>query len=508
MTTGSASGPTLEQRVRAHAARMPDAAAVVTPTVAISWSQLDRAADSLAGRLRERGVMPGDRVGFLGRNDAHFPILLVAARRARAVLLGLNWRLSRDELDYIVRDARPKLIVADEDFRDLPPPVCEIVSSGRGGAGFAGIGDWFDGDPGRDPTRPEWSDPAMLFYTSGTTGRPKGVLYSLGGLEQMLVAPHPLEFDAASVLLIVPPFFHIAGGIWTQYALLGGLRQVLLPQPTPAVMLDAIERWRVTHAVWVPTLVQMAVEEQQRAPRDLASLHLIGYGAAPMAPALLRSAARVLGCRFAQAYGLTESLGVVCHLPPAAHDAEAPESDEPPATGFPDPGVGLRIVDARSGASLPAGETGEVLVRPPWPHPTYWSLPEGTRSAFDADGWLHTGDLGYVDARGCLHLVDRLSDLIITGGENVYPAEVEAVLLQLPGIAEASVFGQADARWGQRVCAAVVPKPGTALDPAAIIAACRERLAHYKCPVRIVELPSLPRNAAGKVIRRELRQRT
>jgi acyl-CoA synthetase (AMP-forming)/AMP-acid ligase II len=273
-------------------------------------------------------------------------------------------------------------------------------------------------------------------------------------------------------------------------------------------MLDAIERWRVTHAVWVPTLVQMAVDEQQRAPRDLASLHLVGYGAAPMAPALLRSAARVLGCRFAQGYGLTESLGVVCHLPPAAHDAEAPESDEPPATGFPDPGVGLRIVDARSGASLPAGQTGEVLVRPPWPHPTYWSLPEGTRSAFDAEGWLHTGDLGYVDARGCLHLVDRLSDLIITGGENVYPAEVEAVLLQLPGIAEACVIGQPDARWGQRVCAVVVPAPGAVLDPAAIIAACRERLAHYKCPGRVVEVASLPRNAAGKVIRRELRERT
>jgi long-chain acyl-CoA synthetase len=204
---------------------------------------------------------------------------------------------------------------------------------------------------------------------------------------------------------------------------------------------------------------------------------------------------------------MTESVGPACHLPHDAHDLEGPLTDAPPATGFPDPGVQLRIVDPADGRRLGAGEVGEILLHMPRPNPTYWSLPDGARSSFDAEGWLHTGDAGFMDERGCLHLTDRISDMIITGGENVYPAEVEAVLARIPEVADAAVFGMPDPHWGQSVWAAVIPRPGLELDGAGVIEYCRAHLAHYKCPRKVVAVSDLPRNVTGKVVRRELRAR-
>ena len=490
----------LEQRVRAHARAMPHGVAMRTPERAIDWAAVDSAADGLAARFVALGLRAGDRVGWLGRNRIEYPVLLLATRRARLVLVGLNWRMSREELDYVIAHADPRLIVADQEFRALVPHSVETfstdevltTSSHRFDSTTVGV--------------PSPDDPALLIYTSGTTGKPKGVLYSLAGVEQVVAAPNPLGFDHTSVPLIVPPVFHIAGGIWTQYALLHGIPQILMPAATPATILEAIERWRVTHSLFVPTLVQMVVDEQLRNPRDLSSLRMAAYGAAPMPGPLLRAASHAFpNARFTQAYGMTEALGPVCHLPPAAHRFDKPEDDAAPATGFPDPGVGLRIVDPVVGTTLKVGERGEVLIRTPWPRPTYWKLPNDAKSAYDQDGWLHTGDIGFLDDDGCLHVVDRLGDLIITGGENVYPVEVENLLRTLPGVADAAVFGLPDARWGEVVCAAITVRENCTLDHAALVAACRERMAHYKCPVKIFEVDVLPRNAAGKAIRRELK---
>lgn len=501
----------LEQCVRQHARQMPQAIAVLTPDRSISWSELDRAADVLAANLCAQGLVPGDRIGWLGRNRPEYPILVVAARRARLAIVGLNWRLSKEELDYVTHDARPKLVIADDEFRAAVPQSFSIVSSDALPGASATLAAWMADPPAQvaiDSGAPLGSDPVLLLYTSGTTGRPKGILYSLDGVEQMLRAPNPLEFQSTSLPLIVPPVFHIAGGTWTQFALVIGMQQILLSHGTPDAMLDAIERWKVTHSLFVPTLVQMAVDAQQRKPRDVSSLRMVAYGAAPMPPELLRAAAAVFrNAKFTQAYGMTEALGPVCHLPPSAHRLDAPAPVGAPPTGFPDPGVGLRIVEVRGDRDLPAGECGEVLIRTPWPRPEYWSLPSGSESAYDEAGWLHTGDIGFMDHEGCLHLVDRVGDLIITGGENVYPAEVESVLRSIDGVADAGVFSLPDAQWGEIVCAALVPCAGAILDHVAIMELCRERLAHYKCPRRIIELTDLPRNAAGKLLRRHLRER-
>jgi len=486
----------LEQRVREHAARVPMQPAVVTPDCTLTWSELDRAADALAARLVARGLRPGDRIGWLARNRASYPVLVVAARRARLAIVGLNWRLAAEELAYIIRHAEPALVFCEEEFRNQVPPAIATATPELPQA----AGDSFVALP------PQPDDPMMLLYTSGTTGRPKGVVYPLAGLEQVLVAPTPLGLRADSIALIVPPVFHIAGSTWSQYALVFGATQVLFPAAAPAAILEAIERWRVTHAVWVPTIVQMALDEQRQRPRDLGSLQTLGYGAAPMPTELLRQALQTFRCRFVQAYGTTESLSTVCHLPPEAHTPDGDRSDTPPATGYPDPGVMLRIVDTQTGKPLGPNQPGEVHVRLPWMRPRYWNLPAGVRSSFDAEDWLHTGDVGLIDERGCLRLVDRLGDLIITGGENVYPTEVENVLLTLPGVADVAVLGVDDPRWGQRVCAVLVAAPGSHLDPDMVIAGCRKRLAAYKCPTEIRIASALPRNAAGKVVRRLLRE--
>lgn len=496
---------TLEDCVRAHAARMPDREAVITPDAVLSWEQLDRGADALAGALRAHGAHPGDRIGWLGRNRASYVTLLVAARRAGLVIVGINWRLSVEEIAYIVADAAPHVVVADMDLRVLLPVGTRLIASERGDHELIALQDLKSADYSALPRGSD--DPLFLCYTSGTTGRPKGVLYPREAVERMLRHPHRLEFEPDSVLQIVAPVFHIAGGLWTQYALIFGLTQVLLAQAAPGAMLEAIERWRVTHVQWVPTIVQMALHEQRLRPRRLESLHLIAYGAAPMPVLLLREAAAAFGCRFTQVYGMTESVGPICHLPHEAHPLEGPISAEPPPTGFPDPGVQMRIVAPGGNRAVGAGETGEVVVRMPRPNPSYWSLPPGAQSAFDAEGWLHTGDAGFLDEDGCLHLTDRISELIISGGENVYPAEVEAVLTRIPEIDDAAVFGVPDQRWGESVRAVVVLKPGAVLDTAAAVAYCRSHLAHFKCPRRVVIAPDLPRTALGKVARRELRAR-
>lgn len=497
----------LEARVREYARRFGARPAVIAPDRTLSWAQLDAAADALAGRLVATGATAGDRIGWLGCNRPEHPVLVIAARRARLALVGLNWRLSPAELDYIIRDATPRLVVGEQQFRALVPAgvALEAVDDGAGG-GFLDALARAAGRLSGVRRPPQDDDPAFLLYTSGTTGRPKGVMNSLAGVEQALLAPQPHGFQPDSVLLIVPPLFHVAGAMWSQYALLFGMTQVLLPQATPAAMLDAVERHRVTHLLLVPTLVQMALAEQQRQPRDLGSVENISYGAAPMPPALLRAAADAFRCRFVQAYGMTETLCAVCHLPPAAHRFDQPSEEAHPPTGFPDPGVALRIVDPGDGRVLAPGERGEVQLRTPWPPPTYWSLPEGTASSFDADGWLHTGDVGFLDDDGCLHLVDRLGDMIISGGENVYPAEVEAVLGTHPAVADCGVVGVPHELWGEQVVAAVVLRGPAGVEPAALADWCRERLAHYKCPRRVVVLAELPRNATGKVQRRALRE--
>jgi long-chain acyl-CoA synthetase len=283
-----------------------------------------------------------------------------------------------------------------------------------------------------------------------------------------------------------------------------GGRIVQSREPTPASMLDQLVRYRATHAAMVPALIQAIVDAPEAQQADFSALRHVVYGASPITPALLSRAVSVLGAKFNQSYGLTESTGVGTLLRPEDHLGR--DTGRLRSAGRPLPGMEVAVVDALTGDPLPTGVVGEIALRGPALTPGYWNRPADTDAAMLPAGWLRTGDAGSLDADGYLFLRDRIKDMIITGGENVYPAEVEALLAGHPGIAEVAVIGVPSAKWGETPVAVVVPRAGAAPEPAELIGWARERIAHYKCPTAVVLAEALPRNASGKVLKRVLRE--
>jgi long-chain acyl-CoA synthetase len=355
--------------------------------------------------------------------------------------------------------------------------------------------------------RAESGDVVLQLYTSGTTGVPKGVLTTHRNLAAAAETSPYWEFDADSVSLTALPMFHIGGIGWTFLGLWNGATTVLVSEFVPEDVLDAIEQQRVTNAVLVPTMLQLLTSVPGAAERDYSALRSIAYGASPITTPVLKAALRTFRCSLYGIYGLTESTGGVVQLDPADHDPDGLREHLLRAAGRPLPWVELRIADTSTGAELAAGETGEVWLRAPNVTPGYFNRPQETAAALTPDGWLRTGDGGYVDAEGYLFLTDRIKDMIVSGGENVYPVEVEEALSQHPGVAEVAVIGVPDERWGETVKALVVARPGSAPTPDELIAFARERLAGYKLPRSVDFVEELPRTPSGKVLKRELRNR-
>lgn len=488
---------TLSSQVRHFAQEKPDAPAVLTINASLTWQELDARADMLANALRRFGMRKGDRLAWLGRNGLIFPIVLLAARRAGAIITGVNWRLSRMELIQTLDRTEPALIIGDPEFAGSVPGRFRFADTDKGLDAFV------SGASAAAVDLSEPGDISTLFFTSGTTGEPKALGYTSESADRMTFAPNTLAFSPEARLLIVAPVFHTAGWSWTLYGLAGGMTQIQLSHATPANMFDALEHLGATHAQWVPAMLSDLLKENEKRQIPRGQLKMVGYGASPIAPSLLKACLDTFGCEFTQVYGMTETIGPITHLAPSAHRDPDPRKNQ--ATGTAGPGVELRITDT-DGADVAPGEAGEILVRLPYPAAVTWSPDGTTRPAAGPDGWLRTGDIGHVDPDGYLTVTDRLKDMIITGGENVYPVEVEKVLSGLPGISDAAVFSVPDDKWGERVAAAVVPVEGMAFDPAAILSLCRQQLAHYKCPTRIFEVSTLPRNATGKVLRQDLRK--
>ncbi|TDB91422.1 fatty acid--CoA ligase [Actinomadura sp. KC216] len=502
---------TTEALVRGHAELRPGAVAFAGHDgPPLTYRDVDAAADRIAGGLLASGIEPGDRVAWLGRNHPDYALLHLAAERVGAVTNPLNWRLSARELSAVIADAGPGIVVVQEEFepllRDsLPGGSSAPVVVIRGGGAADGFRAWYGGfpaEPGGRGTRE--GDPTLLYYTSGTSGRAKGVLYEAGRWTKALDAYPGWEWPESPVLLIVAPVFHVAGGVWTLYGLRLGARISLVADASPAHVLGTLQKQGVTHAQLVPAMLRAVVDSGQVGAHDLSALRLVAYGSSPITPALLKAARAALGCDFVQVYGLTETCGTVCTLGADEHDEAGPHLS---SAGRPVPGAEVRVVDPVDGRVLPPGGVGEVTLRMPWMMAGYWGMPDKTAEVVDADGWFRSGDAGYLDESGHLYLTDRINDMIVSGGENIYPAEVENVLAEHPAVLEAAVVGQPDERWGESVLAVVVPRPGAEPDADEVIAFCRERLAHYKCPREVKVVEALPRNASGKILRRELRGR-
>jgi long-chain acyl-CoA synthetase len=497
--------------LRARARSHPERVALLTHQRSLTYGELDVRVDRTASTLRAAGVGEGDRVGYLARNRPEYLELLYAVSRIGAVIVPVNWRLAPREVAGVLLDAAPRLTFVSDDerelLRELDGPLA-TVDLDRGG-----FERWLDAVPGQpdtasgvqeehaaDPDAPMWQ-----LYTSGTTGAPKGVVLAnrnlMGMIEGLCDA---WRFGSDRVVYVPYPVFHAVGTAWPVLTLHRGGRVILRDGFDPDDLLTTTEREQVTNTMMVPAVLQMVLDAATEQGRDLSSLRTIVYGAAPITESLRdRAIAALPHTEFVHAYGLTEATGTVTNLPWDEHDPTGPRRH---SCGRPFGWVEIRVVDPDTLSELPSGEVGEVLVRSRSVMAGYHGHPEQTTQAITADGWLRTGDAGWVDAKGYLTLTDRIDDMIITGGENVYPAEVENVLHAHPLVREVAVIGVPDERWGEAVRAVVVPRGGATAPEEELIAWCQERLAHYKCP-RSVELRSdpLPLNATGKVMRRRLR---
>jgi long-chain acyl-CoA synthetase len=358
-------------------------------------------------------------------------------------------------------------------------------------------------DPGADGAP---DDTCIQLYSSGTTGLPKGVMLTNANVVGLFLASAQIwKLRPDSISLVAMPLFHIGGGGWALASMYPGGTVVLLREVDPVAIVDLIAEQHITHAFLVPAVIQFMLGVPGVEDKDYSSLQLLLYGASPISTRVLIDGMRVFGRVFMQAYGLTETTGQIVSLAPSDHDPDGPHAGRLRAAGKADPGVSLRIVDASTLEDLPTGSVGEILIQSPQNMKGYWNLPEETEKALLPGGWFRSGDAGYLDEDGFLYIHDRVKDMIVSGAENIYPAEIENVLMGHPDVADAAVIGVPSERWGETPKALVVRAPGASPSEDEIIAFCRQRLAKYKCPTSVEWVDALPRNPSGKILKKDLR---
>lgn len=497
--------PTLDGFLRRHAVERGDATALRFGAEAVTYGELEQRARRVANGLVAAGVRPGDRVAYLGKNTLSYLEYFLGAARARAVLVPINWRLAAAEVAFILGDAAPRHLLVEAPFEASAAALAPQLPRVLAGEPFAA---WRDSHAAADqPGAADWREPLLQLYTSGTTGRPKGAVLTHRSLFGLRTDPdvHPpwYRWSESDVSLIAMPVAHVSGTGWAIWTLQHGACGVIAREFDPHAVFEQILAHRISKLMMVPTAMQIAVRHPLARGADFSFLRYIYYGGAPLPGALLAECIDVFRCGFVQMYGMTETSGTITALGPEDHDPQLGARMR--SVGRPLAGVEIKIIDA-AGGEVEAGAKGEIATRSAANMSGYFHNPEATAQTIDAAGWLRTGDFGSLDADGFLHLHDRVKDLIISGGENIYPAEVENAIFGHPSVAEVAVIGVADAKWGEAVKAVIVPVAGAPRDDAAIVAWAAERIARYKLPKSIAWVDSLPRNHTGKVLRRELRR--
>ncbi len=502
------SGMNLTGMLRDRAAERPGATALICAGERVTYREFDDRVDRVASALRASGVGAGDRVAVLDKNSLAGAELLFGAARIGAAQVPINYRLSADEIAYIVDNAQAPVLVAGAEFVPVLDAIADrlehtrqIVVVGGDGHAHTDYATWTDREPG-----PPADEPGPVFvqlYSSGTTGLPKGVMLTQENFLAALPATRDLwDLGPESVLMVAMPMYHIAGCILTVCALYEGIPGVIVREPYPLAIAREIEAHRVTHVFLVPVILLFLQQIPQVKDVDLSSLRLVLYGASPISEEVLAGALKLLpDAGFMQVYGLTETTGAITYLPPEDH---VPGSPRLRSAGIANQTTELKIIDTATGENLPPGQVGEIVCRTPQNMKGYWSLEQATRDALLPGGWLRTGDVGHLDEDGYLFIHDRVKDMIISGGENIYPAEVENVLMSHPAVADCAVIGVPDDKWGETPKAIVV-RAGE-LGERELIDYCRERLAHFKCPTSVEWVEAIPRNPTGKVLKRELRR--
>jgi len=496
--------------LRRHAAERGDKTALVFEDRKTSYRELDARASRVGNGLIEAGVEPAGRVAVLAKNTDSFFELYYGATKAGAVLVPVNFRLAPPEVAFVIDDAEAEVLFVGRDFYPLVEGIAgELKTVRRIVALDGGHDDWSDYAAWRDQQSPDDprreqdpADTAIQVYSSGTTGHPKGVEIAHHNFLHML--PKVLDdwgtWDVDDVSMVAMPLFHVAGCQWGFVAFYVGGTNVLMADVDPPAILQTIERHRITQTLFVPAVILFLLQTPGCAETDFSSVKQVVYGASPIPFPVLQQAVETFGCGFAQVYGLTETTGAVTYLPPEDHDG----SEKMKSCGKPMRTAQIRVVDA-DGNECPPRQVGEICVAGGQIMKGYWHLPEATAQAIRGD-WFHSGDAGYFDEEGYLYIYDRVKDMIVSGGENVYPAEVESALAAHPKIADVAVIGVPDEKWGEAVKAVVVLKPDEAAEAEELIAFAHARIAGYKCPKTVDFVAELPRNPSGKILKRELRE--
>ena len=499
-----------------HARERPDADFAIFGDRHISYREARKEANKLANAFLSAGIHPGDRVAILSKNSIEYVFLYFGASKAGVVPVPLNYRLAPPEWAYIINDSQAKMLIASAEYRKAADNMRGELGTvnqfvGIGGPGASGWNDyhvWVDKQPASPPGDDITADHDLLqMYTSGTTGRPKGAVLTHNNLTTNLLQTSPsMDLDRDDRFLIVAPLYHLAAAFCSFRTASSGACMYIQEEFNPIEVVRILSEEKISWSLLVPAMIQaclVAVPDVAR--RSYKHLNCIGYGASPIAEETLRRAMDVFKCDFMQAYGMTELSPCASILTPSDHLRGLGSKPELlMSAGRAIPGTDMRIVD-EDDQPLPNGTMGELVVRGPQVMKGYWNLLEETAEAV-RDGWMHTGDAGTMDDEGYVYLQDRVKDMIVSGGENVYPRVVEEVLFKHPAIADAAVIGVPDDQWGETVKAVVVLREGVSATPEEIIDFCRGQLGGFELPRSVDLVTGLPRGAAGKVLKRELRE--
>ncbi|WP_084421048.1 long-chain-fatty-acid--CoA ligase [Henriciella litoralis] len=496
---------------RVQGQKLADKPAIWFEGETTNFAELDRYSSQIANGLIALGVEPDDRVAYLGKNMGAYYEILFGCAKARAAMTGINNRLAPPEMQFILSDSCAKVLFVAQEFYDAAtkiapdcPKLEQIIAIDGEHADWPAYRQWRSGQsPAAPGLKTEGNDDVIQLYTSGTTGLPKGVMLTNDNYRAVFEEAAKLEwsaYDEGDAVMNAMPLFHVAGCNIGVLAAAQGAKTVILREIDPSVILNLVEEHKINHAFWVPAVILMLSQMPGVDERDFSSLKTISYGASPIAEDLLKRAIDLFGARFTQLYGLTETVGLGTYLPHEAHD---PSWGKLRSCGVPYPSAVVQVVDAED-KPVPQGAVGEIVIRADFVMKGYWNREEATEEALTG-GFFHTGDAGYFDEDGFLYIHDRIKDMIVSGGENVYPAEVENAIFGHPDLADVAVIGVPSEKWGEEVKAIVVCKEGHDCDAASVIAWARERIAGYKCPKSVDFVPALPRNPSGKILRKDLR---
>lgn len=499
--------------VRVHGVERANKSALVLGDKKVTWGQLLKRSAQIGQALRAAGIGPQDRVAYLDKNSIeHFEVLYGCAM-LNAVSVDINWRLAPPEVAYIANDSEAKVLIVGQEFVPVLDAIAGELTHAKTIVVIGGHSKYEDYEAfvtRQDPQDPgvEASDDDVAFqlYSSGTTGRPKGVMLTTRNFFAILDAAGEVWlFNSEMINLVAMPLFHIGGGGWATAGQYYGASSIVVRDINPATLVPLFGEQRITHAFLVPALLQFTLMVPGIDKADFSSLKMIAYGASPISDEVLAGSITAYKCKFMQVYGLTETTGVVTMLGPEDHDLTGPKKHLLRSCGKAAPGVELRIVDGDTSKDVAVGDVGEIWLRSVQVMKGYWKMPEATAEVIVEGGWFRSGDVGYLDKEGYCYIYDRVKDMIVSGGENIYPAEVENALMGHPAVADVAVIGVPDEKWGEVPKAVIVRNKDATVTEGEILEFARTKLAGFKCPKSVDWADALPRNPTGKILKKDLR---